>query len=85
MEFDYNLELEKAVEKIKLEGAKKVLIQLPDGLKPEAKEIKQTLEKETSAEIFIWLGSCFGACDFPMNLQNDIDLLIAWGHSEWRF
>ena len=85
MKFDYDLEIEKAVKKIKQEKAEKVLIQLPDGLKPKAKEIKETIEKETEAEIIIWLGSCFGACDFPMNIQKDIDLLIAWGHAEWRF
>ncbi len=98
MEFEYNLELEKAIEKIKQEKlfdrkvrspktsvAKKVLLQLPDGLKPKSKEIKQTLEKETNAEITIWLGSCFGACDFPKDIEKDVDLLIAWGHASWKY
>jgi 2-(3-amino-3-carboxypropyl)histidine synthase len=85
MEFDYNLELEKAIEKIKQEQAKKVLLQLPDGLKPKAKEIKQTIEKETNAEVSIWLGSCFGACDFPKDIEKDVDLLIAWGHASWKY
>jgi 2-(3-amino-3-carboxypropyl)histidine synthase len=83
MGFEYNLELEKAIEKIKQENAKKVLLQLPDGLKPKAKEIKQTLEKETNAKVSIWLGSCFGACDFPKDV--DVDLLIAWGHASWKY
>jgi 2-(3-amino-3-carboxypropyl)histidine synthase len=85
MEFEYDLEIKKAIEKIKQENAKKVLLQLPDGLKPKAKEIKQALEKETDTEISIWLGSCFGACDFPKDIKKDYDLLIAWGHASWKY
>jgi len=78
----YNLELNKAIKTIKAQKAKSVLIQLPDGLKPRAKEIADTLEKQTKAKILIWLGSCYGACDYP-NLNN-IDLLIQWGHSRFK-
>ncbi len=79
---DYNLELDKVAEKIKQESAKTVLIQLPAGLKPRAKEIKQELEKKTGAKLLFWAGSCFGACDVPTNVKAD--LLIHFGHSEWR-
>lgn len=78
-----DLELNKAIEKIKEIKAKLVCIQLPDGLKPRAEEIKTKLEKSTSAEIFIWLGTCFGACDTPRLPQN-FDLLLQFGHSRWR-
>ena len=82
---NYNLELSKAVNQIKTQKAKLVLIQLPDGLKPKAKEIKEKIEKETKAKVITWLGSCFGACDIPQNLEKlNIDLLIQWGHSEWK-
>lgn len=77
----YNLELEKAVKEIKKSKAKTVLVQLPDGLKPKAKEIQDFLQKKTKAEIVIWLGSCFGACDIP---KADVDLIIQWGHSRWN-
>ena len=77
-----NLELEKAVEKINQEQAKTVLIQLPDGLKPKAEEIKHFLEEKTEAKLTFWAGSCYGACDVP-NVSN-FDLLIQFGHSEWR-
>lgn len=78
----YNLELERAIKEIKKNKAKSVCIQLPDGLKPKAKEIADRIEKETNAKVLIWLNSCFGACDIP-NLKN-IDLLIQWGHSELK-
>ena len=78
----YNLELNTAIKEIKKQKAKTVLIQLPDGLKPRAKEIADELEKQTKAKIVIWLGTCYGAFDYP-NLKN-IDLLIQWGHNEFK-
>lgn len=83
MELD--LELNRAIKQIKEENAKRVCIQLPDGLKPKAKEITDTIKKECNIEIFIWAGSCFGACDTPRDLDElKIDLLIQWGHSNWE-
>jgi 2-(3-amino-3-carboxypropyl)histidine synthase len=79
---EYDLELDRAVREIKKQKARLVCIQLPDGLKPEANKIKDILEKNTDAEILIWLGSCYGACDVPK--LDDVDLLIQWGHSEWE-
>ena len=79
----YDLELDRAIKEIRKNKAKSVCIQLPDGLKPYAGEIKDKLEKDTKAEVLIWLGSCYGACDIPKNL--DVDLLIQWGHGEWKF
>jgi len=81
----YDLELNKVIEKINKEKAKLVCIQLPDGLKPRAKEIQQAIEKNTKANVVIWLGSCFGACDIPLQVEKlGVDLLIQWGHSAWR-
>jgi len=79
---NYELELEKAVEEIKSSKAGLVCVQLPDGLKPKAKEIQDTLEQETDADIVIWMGSCWGGCDIPLSVQKlNVDLLIQWGHS----
>jgi len=85
METTYDLDIPAAVAKIKDKKAKRVCIQLPDGLKPYAKDIQDALEKETEAEIFIWAGSCYGACDTPVEVKNlGVDLLIQWGHTPWR-
>jgi 2-(3-amino-3-carboxypropyl)histidine synthase len=87
---NYNLELKKVALIIKKEKAKKVLIQLPDGLKPKTKEINNFLKKEFENKknniiVFFWAGSCFGACDTPEGLKKlDMDLLIQFGHSEWE-
>ena len=76
---EYDLELEKAVKEIKQQKAKSVLVQLPDGLKPKATEIADYLKKNTEANIFTWLQSCWGSCDYP-EIRN-IDLLIQFGHA----
>jgi len=81
----YNLQLQNLAEKINKEKAEKVLIQLPDGLKPEAEKITEYFEKHTKAQIFIWLGDCFGACDLPLNLNHlQIDLVIQFGHNQFQ-
>lgn len=77
---DYDLELDKAVEHIKKENAKTVLIQLAEGLKPEATKIASYLEENTDASVMIWLESCFGNCDYP--ILDNVDLLIQWGHTD---
>ena len=82
---NYDLELIKVIERVNKDGAKLVCIQLPDGLKPRAKEIQQAIEKNTQANAIIWMGSCFGACDVPLQVERlGVDLLIQWGHSTWR-
>jgi 2-(3-amino-3-carboxypropyl)histidine synthase len=81
---EYDLELEKVIKKIQEGKIRKICIQLPDGLKPKAKEIADKIRKETDAEVYIWLGTCFGACDIPEQVEKlGVELLIQWGHSEF--
>ncbi|MBU0457615.1 MAG: diphthamide synthesis protein [Nanoarchaeota archaeon] len=81
----YELELEEAVKRVKEIKAKIICIQLPDGLKPKAKEIVDKIERETGAKVLIWLGSNFGACDMPLGLEKmKVDLLISWGHNPFN-
>ena len=81
MNVDYKLEINNAKEAIRTTKAKRVLIQLPEGLKPLATGIVEKL-KQKDVEIFIWFGTCFGACDIP-NVQ-DFDLLIQFGHAKMK-
>lgn len=80
IEQEYELELDKAVEEIKNKKAKKVLLQFPDGMKPYSMAIADYLEEKTGAEVRIWLGTCYGACDVP---NSDSDLIIQFGHARW--
>jgi len=82
----YDLELDKVIEEVKGNKAKLVLLQFPDGLKAYATVIVDYLEKKTSAEFLIWLGSCFGACDTPVlpkDIATKIDLVVQFGHNEF--
>ena len=81
----YDLELKNVIERIRNESPKMVCIQLPDGLKPRADEIQREIEKNTNTSVIIWMGSCFGACDVPLQVERlGVDMLIQWGHSIWR-
>jgi len=85
MESDYDLEIENITKRIKEKDAKLVCLQLPDGLKQKAAEIASEIEEKSRAKCIIWLGSCFGACDLPAQLENlGIDMLVQFGHSSWK-
>ncbi len=80
---EYLLETEKIIDKIISSNAKKICLQFPDGLKEKATSIASKIEEKTSAKVFIWMGSNFGACDVPISLEKyDFDLIINYGHSE---
>ncbi len=82
--FGYDLELDKVEKEIALNGHKKVIIQLPAGLKPKAKDIQiHLLEKYPDLKITFWAGNCFGACDTP-DIKG-FDLFVAFGHSTWKY
>jgi 2-(3-amino-3-carboxypropyl)histidine synthase len=82
----YKLELDRAADAIAREKAKRVCIQLPDGLKPEAARIADELQAKTGAEVIIWAGSCYGACDLPLEVERlGVDMLIAFGHTQWVY
>ena len=81
----YHIDYEKMIASIKEREAKRVMVQLPDGLKHKALEIQQKLEA-TGAEVLIWAGTNFGACDLPVGLEKlGVDLLIHLGHTEWVY
>lgn len=79
---NYDLELDRVVKEIRDNDAKLVCLQLGDGLKPEANDIVREIEEKTGITPVIWLGSCFGACDLPLNLKRlNFDMVIQWGHN----
>lgn len=83
---NYDLELDRVEKVIRREKARKILIQLPDGLKMKAAEIVDELEKRLrNVEFYVWFGSCFGACDVPDVNENEVDLIIQFGHSAWDY
>jgi len=82
LEEKYNLELDKAIEKIKKTSPKSVLLQFPDGLKPYATNFVDLFQEDfPKIQFKIWLGSCYGACDLP---NTNCNLIIQFGHARWK-
>ena len=82
----YDLDVDGIIAAIKQQDAKRVLIQLPDGLKPTAEELQTAILKENpDLELFFWGGSCYGACDIPLHVERlGFDLIVHLGHAAWR-
>lgn len=82
----YDLSLDEIVSTIKNAKAKRVLIQLPDGLKPDAQQIQAAVTKDLpDIELCFWGGSAYGACDVPLGADRlGFDLLLHLGHAQWR-
>ena len=79
----YELELERVAAEIKRRGARRVLLQLPDGMRPFAFQIADNLRKATPVEVIISGDSCYGACDLASRQAKElsVDLLIHYGHA----
>jgi len=81
---NYDLELDKLIQRIKEKKHKRIIIQLPDGLKNRTQDIVDEIKEKTDAEVLVWMGSCFGACDIPLGLsQLNIDLFAQFGHNRF--
>ena len=79
----YSLEENKIFDEIKRRGAKRILLQLPEGLKPLGFELAQRIEKETGAEVFLSGDPCYGACDLALMPKEFVkaELLVHIGHA----
>ncbi len=86
-ELDYDLELSKIVKDVKAQKAKRILLQFPEGLKPHSTQVVEELKKSLpKTEVLIWLDTCFGACDVPLEVERlGVDLIVQFGHSPWVF
>ena len=87
LEQEYDFELGKIEKEVKKGRCKRVLLQFPDGIKPYATVIVEELEKRClKTEFLIWFGSCFGACDVPVEAERlKVDLIVQFGHTAWEF
>ncbi|MEO2154811.1 MAG: diphthamide synthesis protein [Nanoarchaeota archaeon] len=88
MQFKLNKEffkdLDFIIEQMKKEKVKTILLQLPDGLKENAKEIVDYLNRK-GFKVFIWGGSNWGACDIPTHYKiSFIDAIIHIGHLPFK-
>jgi 2-(3-amino-3-carboxypropyl)histidine synthase len=79
----FDFEEERIKQEITKLGAKRVLLQLPEGLKPEGPRLAKTVEKSGALPI-ISADPCYGACDIALNEAKrlGVDLIVHFGHSK---
>jgi len=78
----FNLEEKRLKREVIKRKAKRVLLQLPEGLKPEAAKLARVIEDAGATPII--LGEpCYGACDLALEEAKALkaDLIVHYGHS----
>ncbi|MBU0898340.1 MAG: diphthamide biosynthesis enzyme Dph2 [Nanoarchaeota archaeon] len=69
---------------IEEEGAKRILLQVPEGLKMQAQKVAKELEKD-GLKVFVSADPCYGACDIRDHEAKLLkcDLLVHIGHTNF--
>jgi len=77
--------LDEIIKELKKDNIKKILIQLPDGLKEIGDQIVEYFEKEGFL-VFLWGNSNWGACDTPLHfkLEGIVDCIVHIGHEKFE-
>ncbi len=76
--------IESLAKEIKAKKPKRVLLQLPEGLKAKAAEITDAIEK-IGARVFLSAEPCYGACDLATDeaVRTKSDLIVHVGHNKF--
>ncbi len=79
----FDFEEERVKKEIQRLGAKRVLLQMPQGLKPEATKIASAVESFGAVAI-ISSDPCYGACDIALSEAESLgaDLVVHFGHAK---
>jgi 2-(3-amino-3-carboxypropyl)histidine synthase len=79
----FDFEEERIKKEIAHHGAKRVLLQMPQGLKPEATKMAQIVEQAGAIPI-ISSDPCYGACDIALTEAEGlgVDLVVHFGHAK---
>jgi len=80
----YQFEETGIIEEIRKRRSKRVLLQMPEGLKPIGFGLAKRIENLAKVEVFVSGDPCYGACDLALNSKRQIEaeLLIHLGHAE---
>ncbi len=82
----FDFEEKRLKEELKKRGAKRVLIQLPEGLKPQGPRLAEVVEA-TGALPIVSADPCYGACDLAVQEAEslNVDLVVHFGHSSLTY
>ncbi len=74
------LDLESVLQELEKRKAKRIGIQLPDGLKYKSEQIAEFFESK-GYEVIISGSHCYGACDLDLDLLKEVDVLLHLAHT----
>ncbi len=74
------LNLESVLPELQRRKARRIGIQLPDGLKYRCEKIAEFFESR-GYEVVISGSACYGACDVDLDLLRDVDILLHLAHT----
>jgi len=79
-----NVKFGNYLDKLKKIKPKRILLQLPEGLKIRAVDIASEIEKKINAEVIISAEPCYGACDLRLDEAKLLgcDLILHFAHSD---
>src|SRR4030043_713610 len=79
----FDFEEERIRQEINRLNAKRVLLQLPEGLKPEAPRLAKLVEKAGALPI-VSADPCYGACDLATSEAENLggNLILHFGHAK---
>ncbi len=81
----FDLDEDKLLAEITGRGARRILIQLPDGFKNEGPRLAGLVRGKTGADVFVSAVPAWGACDLSIDAAARLkaDLLVHYGHNEF--
>ncbi len=81
----YNLELDRIIREVKSRGAKSVIVQAPDGLKPYMEDLLRELSS-AGVTTYISADPCYGGCSLADGTGRllEADMLIHIGHNKFN-
>jgi len=85
LRFTFDFEEGRILEEVKKRRARRVALQLPEGLKPYAIRLAKLLEREAGCTVFLLADPCYGPCDVAWREAEElsVDLLVHFGHSQY--
>tara|TARA_Y100000310_G_C20703043_1_gene831896 strand:- start:8569 stop:9555 length:987 start_codon:yes stop_codon:yes gene_type:complete len=81
----YVFEEKKLVEGVKKNKSKRILLQMPEGLKKEGLRIASLIENEAGSEVILSGEPLWGACDVAVSEAKTLgcDMIVIYGHAQF--
>ena len=87
LELPYDFKIKELCQYLRIGGYKRILVQLPEGVKQYASIITREIESECKVEVIISGDPSWGACDIPIfeAKRIGINLIVHYGHYPYSY